>query len=75
VLVKFARDETVSPRVRADSAKTLLDRAGFVPPKAPEPIDASRKDLTEMTSDEFCAVIADAEARLAQQARDVTPDA
>jgi len=75
VLVKFARDETVSPRVRADSAKTLLDRAGFVPPKASEPVDASRKDLTEMTPDELRAVIAAAEARLAQEAKDVTPDA
>jgi hypothetical protein len=75
VLVKFVGDEAVSPRVRVDAAKALLDRAGFVPPKAADQPDTAEKDLAAMSSDELRAFIASAEGRLAQEAKDVTPEA
>jgi hypothetical protein len=67
VLVKFVGDEAVSPRVRVDAAKALLDRAGFVPPKAGEQLDTAEKDLSAMSPDELRAFIASAEGRLAQE--------
>jgi phage terminase small subunit len=39
LLEKFVDDETVSARVRLDAAKTILDRAGYIPPKAAVPED------------------------------------
>ena len=37
LLLKVVNDEAVSARVRVDAGRALLDRAGFVPPKASAP--------------------------------------
>jgi hypothetical protein len=72
VLMKVVQDETVSPRVRVDAGKALLDRAGFVPPKAAEP-EGVEKSLSDMNRDELRAFIDQAERQLANEAIDVTP--
>jgi hypothetical protein len=46
-------DEEASAKIRLDAAKTILDRAGFVPPKAPEATTMSEKSLHEMTRSEL----------------------
>ena len=75
LLVKVVSDDAVSSRVRVDAAKALLDRAGFVPPKASDPVDATEKDLSKMSRDELKAFVASAENKLAREAIDVTPAA
>lgn len=62
-----------SPRIRADVAKTVIDRAGFTPPKqsvAQSPEDKAPEEMTESELRETCARL---EAELAGRARDVTP--
>jgi phage terminase small subunit len=73
VLVKILRDENAASRVRVDAAKTLLDRAGFVPPRAPDPPGTTGKQLNEMSREELRAVLTVAEDRLAREATEVTP--
>ncbi len=36
VLEGIIDDETAAPKLRLDAAKTILDRAGYIAPKAPE---------------------------------------
>jgi phage terminase small subunit len=74
LLAEVVRDKAVSARVRVDAAKTILDRGGFVPPKAAEP-GGMEKTVTEMSRDELRAFITIAENHLANAAVDVTPPA
>jgi len=64
-------DTAVPARIRVDAAKIIVDRAGYVA----APPDAARdpKDLTLMTREELHKFVIDAEAKLASQAKDVTP--
>jgi hypothetical protein len=48
-------------RLRLDAAKTILDRAGYVPPKASEPEEPAEKDMASMTIEELEAFIRRAE--------------
>lgn len=63
VLKDILEDEDASPRLRLDAAKTVLDRAGYVPPKAEEQDYSAEKDLTEMTVQELEQFIRDAKAK------------
>jgi hypothetical protein len=74
LLLKVVNDESVSARVRVDAGKALLDRAGFVPPKASAP-EGLEKAVTAMSRDELKAFVDQAERRLADEAVDVTPAA
>lgn len=58
LLVSFVEDETVSARVRLEAAKTILDRAGYIPPKAAAPAEDEHKPMSEMTLEELDAIIA-----------------
>ena len=53
VLASLMDDEDASPKIRLDAAKTILDRAGFVPPKALEAPTVGEKSLHEMSRDEL----------------------
>lgn len=59
-------------KIRADAAKVLLDRAGYVPPKADAPgAGGAMRDPSEMSSDELRAFIEKAEAQLGARAQPV----
>jgi HPt (histidine-containing phosphotransfer) domain-containing protein len=71
-------DERVSPRVRADLSIKILDRAGHIVPS--NRAQAPEKSMSEMSRDELVAFIErnqaeidKAEAELAGQAKDVSP--
>ena len=53
VLSGLMNDEDASPKIRLDAAKTILGRAGFVPPKASDAPTVGEKSLHEMTRDEL----------------------
>jgi hypothetical protein len=55
VLSGLLDDEDATAKIRLDAAKTILDRAGFVPPKASEAPTVGEKALYEMTRDELAA--------------------
>jgi len=55
VLASLMDDEDASPKIRLDAAKTILDRAGFVPPKASDAPTVGERALHEMTRDELAA--------------------
>lgn len=61
LLERIVDDETVSDRIRLDAAKTILDRAGYIPPKATDPDDDSNKPMEEMSYDELMALVRRAE--------------
>lgn len=73
VLVEIMRDKKVSPRVRADCAKTITSLAGYIPPKAEAPESQEARDPHEMSDDELLAAIDKAEAELGSRARRVEP--
>jgi hypothetical protein len=69
LLVEVVRnkDSKFGERVRVDAARTLLDRAGFLPPKQPDRQPAE-KDLNEMSTAELLAIIEKHEAELGDRA-------
>lgn len=76
LLRQFVDDETVDKRLRADCAKTLLARGGYVEPKAAEIVAPGQKEASEMSTDELEAFISKAKQQLdarAEGAKDVTP--
>jgi hypothetical protein len=70
LLAEVVRNPDHPIKVRVDAAKTIMDRAGFVAPKASESRDLFSKALSEMTSDE----LKDAHER-ASEAKDVIASA
>ena len=58
-------------KLRADVGKTLMDRAGYVAPKAGDAAAPGAKDPSEMSSDELRTFIAKAEATLADRAKPI----
>lgn len=53
VIETIAKDDTLPAKVRLDAAKTLLDRAGHVAPRAVAPDNATETPLHEMTVDQL----------------------
>jgi len=65
-------DEFVTVKLKLDAAKTVLDRAGHVAPKAGEASDpASVRDLSQMSIDELKAFVQRAEHDAAERAMPV----
>jgi hypothetical protein len=77
VAKSLLQDEQVNPRVRADLSIKILDRAGHVVPS--DRAQAPQKSMSEMSQAELLAFernqveIDKAEAELAGQAKDVSP--
>lgn len=65
------KDSEGALKLRADVGKTLMDRAGYVAPKAGDGASPGAKDPSEMTSDELRAFIDKAEATLADRAKPI----
>jgi DNA-binding CsgD family transcriptional regulator len=70
VLRQLLDDPTVNGRVRADCARILLDRGGFVPPKAKER-EGDDIALSEMNPDQLRSYVARAQRELADRAKPV----
>lgn len=66
VLRAIVRDASTPPATRVTGAQFLLRLAGHVEPKAPESVDAGRRDLADMTVDELEQIVRD--GRKAEQA-------
>lgn len=62
-------DEDASPKIRLDAAKTILDRAGFVPPKAMEAPMVGEKALHEMSRDELAARVRQLQSEIGAPSR------
>jgi len=66
-LLEIAQDETAPKGVCADCAKALLDRDGYVAPRA-EAAEPGEKMLAEMSPAELLGVINECEGELMAQA-------
>jgi superfamily II DNA or RNA helicase len=60
------------PKVRLDAAKTLLDRAGMIAPKAKDADASLDKQLNEMSVEELRALMGRLEEAITSQAKDVS---
>ena len=69
VLNDLMDDEDASPKIRLDAAKTILDRAGFVPPKAMEAPMVGEKALHEMSRDELAARVRQLQSEIGAPSR------
>ena len=68
LLERVVDDEAQPMKLRVDAAKTILDRAGYVPPKAAEhETPGDRKPVAEMTEAELEAFIRRGEEAMQQQ--------
>lgn len=67
----WACEKSTSDRVRVDAAKAILDRAGFVAPRATLQDPKAEKALTEMSLEELKTLAARLEDELAGRARPV----
>ena len=65
-------DETVDKRLRVACAKDLLNRAGFIAPKAVAAGNAGETPLNEMSTTELRALADKLEGELAGRAKDVS---
>lgn len=72
VIQEIAANAELNPKVRLDAAKTLLDRAGHVAPRASEPANAGDLPLHEMALADLRALAGHLEAEIAIRARDVS---
>jgi alkylation response protein AidB-like acyl-CoA dehydrogenase len=69
VVEELARGEAVSMKVRLDAAKTLLDRAGHVPPRAAaNDIRKIEMPLNEMSVEELKSLATRLEEELVDRA-------
>jgi hypothetical protein len=79
LLGRVVRDEKAPLKIRVDACKTILDRAGFVAPRAPDapppPLDPA--DYKKMDFNQLMRMLAGQEAKVEAMERDmidVTPD-
>jgi phage terminase small subunit len=72
VLEGILNDEQAPPKLRLDAAKTVLDRAGFIAPKAEErqPEGSARKPINSMSKAELEQFVAEYRERQASQVDD-----
>lgn len=68
-LLAVLRDRSESTRLRVDVAKTILDRAGVIPPRASDAPDAVDKPLHRRSRGELAALIERAQSELSGRAR------
>jgi hypothetical protein len=71
-LLEIARDKSAPKGARVDSAKTLLDRAGHIAPRAETSRDDASRQLAEYSIEELRALVSNLEKTRGDQARDVT---
>ena len=71
VLTDLTRDTAVHPAIRRSAARDLLDRAGYVPPKAAD-ADVNDKSIAAMPAEELAALVNKLEGELASRAKDVS---
>jgi phage terminase small subunit len=69
IVETLMKDETVSAKVRLDAAKTILDRAGYIAPKAKEGRSDTETPLHEMSTEELRAMAARLEHEIAGRAK------
>ena len=74
VINEIVQNETVSPKVRLDGAKILLERAGHVAPRPTPPADTGETPLHEMSTTELRTLAARLEDEIAGRAK-VVPGA
>jgi phage terminase small subunit len=66
------RDNAASEKVRAEAARTLLDRAGMIAPRAAAPETKRDLSLHEMSIDDLRNLAGKLEAELSGRAKDVS---
>jgi hypothetical protein len=71
LLGRLVDDEAAPARVRVQAARFILDRAGYVPPKAAD-VEVNDKSIAAMPADELSALVNKLEGELASRAKDVS---
>ena len=72
LLRRYVHDEAMHPKIRLDAAKTLLDRSGYIAPKAKDDgVDGRTKALSEMSVEELRAMVDRLETEVANRAKHV----
>jgi phage terminase small subunit len=69
VITEIVQNETVSPKVRLDGARILLERAGHVAPRPTPPADIGETPLHEMSTDELRSLAGRLEDEIAGRAK------
>lgn len=72
LLKRFVADETIDKRLRVVCAKTLLDRAGHIAPKAIAASSGAVVPLNEMTMTDLRALADKLEGEIAGRAKEVS---
>jgi phage terminase small subunit len=74
LLRRYVEDEALHPKLRLEAAKSLLDRAGHIAPKARDANERHHKPLHEMSIEELRALADRFEAELGGRAKLVSPE-
>jgi phage terminase small subunit len=76
-LGRLVMDEKAHPKLRIEAAKTLLDRGGYIAPRAPAALEPGQKDIAGMSIAELQAFVEAGKERVAAERRliDITPAA
>ena len=70
-VLQYLRDNATSEKVRVEAARTLLDRAGLIAPRAAAPDTSREVSLHEMSLADLRELAEKLESELAGRARDV----
>jgi hypothetical protein len=77
-LGRLVMDGAANPKLRLEAAKTILDRGGYIAPKAAEPAQAPQKDINSLSLAELDVLLEASKAKIEALERDmidVTPEA
>lgn len=72
VLQELVTDKTMHPKLRLDAAKTILDRAGHIAPKAVAQGSKDAKPLNEMSMGELRELADKLEGEISGRAKEVS---
>lgn len=72
VLQEFAMNQAMHPKIRLDAAKTLLDRAGYISPKAVAASNGASVPLNEMSMADLRTLADKLEGEIAGRAKEVS---
>jgi hypothetical protein len=71
LLGRILDDEAASPKVRIQAARFLLERAGYVAPRA-QIQEAAEKSISAMSAEELASLVEKLESERASRAKDVS---
>ena len=74
LVLEIIENDTAPDKLRLEASKIVLDRAGYIAPKAPEHTASNEKALHEMSRDELAVRAERLQKEISERARTIVSD-